>query len=62
LALDRVGVHDPFLELGGDSLRAMRIMSRVMDTFEVNLPLSTLFEAPTVAAMASLVTQAQQDR
>jgi acyl carrier protein len=58
LELDRVGIHDPFLELGGDSLRAMRILSRVLDAFEVELLPSDLFKTPTVAEMASLVAQA----
>jgi amino acid adenylation domain-containing protein len=59
LGIEHVGIHDDFFDLGGDSLRAAQVMARANDGFAVNLPLSRLFESPTVAAMALLVTQAQ---
>jgi amino acid adenylation domain-containing protein len=62
LGLDCVGVHDSFLDLGGHSLQAARIVSRVMTTFQVDLPLSVLFSAPTVADMTLAVTQQQAAR
>lgn len=62
LDLTPVGVHDPFLELGGDSLLATSVISRVLTTFRVELPLRTLFESPTVADMAVAITQALADR
>ena len=57
LRLDQVGVHDNFLELGGDSLLAGQVISRVINTFRVELPLQSLFQAPTVADMALAITQ-----
>jgi surfactin family lipopeptide synthetase A len=57
LGLDRVGIHDPFLELGGHSLLATRLLSRVIETLQVNLPLRTLLETPTIAEMAVVITQ-----
>jgi amino acid adenylation domain-containing protein len=45
LFLDRVGIHDNFLELGGHSLAAARVVSRVIKAFQVNLPLQSLFQS-----------------
>ena len=57
LGLDAIGIHDPFLELGGNSLQAMRIAARVQDEFGVEIPLAELFAAATVAEMALVITQ-----
>jgi len=57
LGLKPVGVHDNFLDLGGHSLMATQIISRVMDRFRVELPIRSLLEAPTVAEMALVITQ-----
>jgi oxalate---CoA ligase len=57
LRLERIGVDEPFLELGGDSILAGRVAARVCERFAIELSLTSLFAAPTVAAMADLVTR-----
>jgi acyl carrier protein len=53
LKLNRVGVHDNFFDLGGHSLLATKVVARLQERFAVKMPLRTLFEMPTVAAIAS---------
>ncbi|MFQ5683991.1 MAG: amino acid adenylation domain-containing protein, partial [Candidatus Binatia bacterium] len=57
LSLDQVGIHDNFFELGGHSLAAARLISRVINTFKVELPINSLFDSPTVADMAVVITR-----
>jgi tyrocidine synthetase-3 len=55
LCLDEVGVHDPFFELGGDSLRAMKLLSRIRNVFHVELSVKTLLDAPTIADVVEVL-------
>jgi len=59
LDMDRVGVHDHFLDLGGHSLLATQVLSQVLRVFARDLPLRSLFEARTVAAMAAVIAERQ---
>lgn len=52
LELDRVGVHDHFFDLGGDSLRLTRVQARLRLRLGADVPLVTLFEYPTIQALA----------
>ncbi|HVT61264.1 MAG TPA: amino acid adenylation domain-containing protein [Thermoanaerobaculia bacterium] len=57
LPVDRVGIHDDFFELGGNSLLAVRLMALVERRLGVELPLSSLFRGATVARLAQLLAE-----
>jgi thioesterase domain-containing protein/acyl carrier protein len=57
LAVRPVGVHDGFFDLGGHSLAAVRLMARIRASFGQDLPISLLFERPTVEALAVLLRE-----
>jgi acyl transferase domain-containing protein/acyl carrier protein len=52
LGIEKVGVHDNFFELGGHSLLATRLLKQLGDTFQIELPLQSLFEFPTVETLS----------
>ncbi|WP_394847043.1 amino acid adenylation domain-containing protein [Pendulispora brunnea] len=55
LAADEIGIRQSFFDLGGSSVTAVRLMSRIHQRFDIELPLSTLFEHPTVEQLAQSI-------
>ncbi len=56
--LPAVGRHDDFFELGGHSLLASRMVSRMRSTMGIEVPLTVIFDYPTVAQVAELIERA----
>ena len=57
-----VGASDDFFDLGGDSLRAFQVISRIRAMFDVNLSIATVFAKSTVAELADEIVRALGDR
>ncbi|HSH89492.1 MAG TPA: SDR family NAD(P)-dependent oxidoreductase, partial [Ramlibacter sp.] len=58
LGIEQIAPDDDFFALGGHSLAAVRLFARIRKHFNVDLPLATLFQAPTLAALAEVVAHA----
>jgi amino acid adenylation domain-containing protein len=50
-----IGIHDNFFEIGGDSLAAIDLMLTIEKEFQRSLPITVLFQSPTIAALAELL-------
>ncbi|HKP82175.1 MAG TPA: amino acid adenylation domain-containing protein [Pyrinomonadaceae bacterium] len=61
LGLPQIGIHDNFFDLGGHSLLSTQLISRVRELFKVELPLREVFQQPTIAALAIVIEQAQNN-
>lgn len=59
LRIPSVGVHDDFFALGGHSLAATRVISRVQKDFAVEVPLRAMFQGPTIAQLSDAINLAR---
>jgi acyl carrier protein len=59
LSIDQVGIHDNFFDLSGHSLAATRVVFQVIKKFQLELPLQSLFQSPTVSEMAVVIAENQ---
>jgi NADPH:quinone reductase-like Zn-dependent oxidoreductase/NADP-dependent 3-hydroxy acid dehydrogenase YdfG/acyl carrier protein len=62
LGIERIGTRDNFFDLNGDSLLAAQVTARVHTALQVKLPLSVLFDAPTIAELAERVRKERGGR
>jgi amino acid adenylation domain-containing protein len=62
LGLERIGIHDDFFELGGHSLLAAQVVYQLNEAFLMQLPLRSLFDAPTVAGLARVIEQGRVEQ
>jgi amino acid adenylation domain-containing protein len=60
LNLEQVGIHDNFFELGGHSLLAVQLITKMQQSFQVALPLATLFQQPTIEHLAQLLQNSSE--
>ncbi|MFD3658960.1 condensation domain-containing protein, partial [Streptomyces sp. NPDC058620] len=61
LGVDRVGATDGFFDLGGHSLLAAQVISRIREAFGVAVPLSALFDQPTVRGLVAAMETSARD-
>ncbi len=62
LGLKHIGIHDNFFDLGGHSLSATRLISRVHSSLHIDIPVRTIFEAPTINSFAYIIEEKQGSR
>ncbi|GAB4108597.1 MAG: hypothetical protein OHK0022_60240 [Roseiflexaceae bacterium] len=62
LGVQQVGIHDNFFDLGGNSLTGIKVIGRVKERFNVQIPTVSLYEGPTVSALARLITQDESEQ
>lgn len=58
LGVEAIGVHDDFKALGGDSIKASKILTRIRDVFEIRLPMEIAGQASTISDLAEIVDRA----
>jgi phthiocerol/phenolphthiocerol synthesis type-I polyketide synthase E len=61
LGIQQVGIHDNFFDLGGHSLLVTQVIGRLRDALQIDLPLSQLFNFPTVADLAKVIAQTEAE-
>ena len=57
LGVEEVGIHDNFFELGGHSLLAVKLFAQIKHKLDKDLPLATLFQAPTIEELSAIISE-----
>ncbi len=61
LKLDRIGIHDRFFELGGDSIKAAQFINKLQKDLGVNIYIVSIFEAPSISAYSAFLQKDYAD-
>ncbi len=61
LGTSNIGIHDSFFDLGGHSLLAIRLMNQICEELQTSLPIAKLFEKPTIAGLAALISETRHE-
>ncbi len=62
LGIEPIGIYDDFFDLGGNSLMGTQLISELRDTFQIDLPLRSLFEDPTVSGVVKIIETHRQEQ
>jgi len=60
LEIERVGIHDNFISIGGDSLMAMRVLARIESRLNLRIPVVSFFHSSTIAEIAALINDTRK--
>jgi len=60
LGVEEVGIHDNFFEMGGHSILASQLVSRMRETFQIELSMRTFFDAPAIAKLAEIIVRDEE--
>ncbi|MCD4692950.1 MAG: KR domain-containing protein, partial [Calditrichales bacterium] len=61
LGIEPIGIYDDFFDLGGNSLSGTQLISKMRETFRIELPLRSLFEDATISGVSKLIETAQKE-
>lgn len=61
-AVDNIGVTDSFFALGGHSIKAITLLARIEQRFQVQIPVGQMFRVPTIEHLAQLITEAAKSK
>ena len=59
LGIEPIGIYDDFFDLGGNSLLGTQLIAKMRETFQIDVPLRSLFEDPTVSGVAKVIEEAK---
>jgi acyl carrier protein len=62
MGLDSVGIHDDFFQLNGSSLVATQIIARLMQEYDIEIPMNGFYEQPTIAHLAELIEKFKKNK